>query len=111
MVYACDVVTHHHPSAARDPSARHLMLIRNRLWTAWLRLPLVTAWHESRRVLHDGAALGVGGQALRSALRGLPWVLAQRRAVPARAHDMWLQVHGMPGRRLSSTSRPADEKP
>lgn len=108
MVYASDVITHHYPSAARDPGARRLMLARNRLWIAWLRLPLATAWHETWHVLSDAAALGIGGPTLRAALRGLPWVLAQRRAVPTDARDMWLLVHAIPGHRPISTPRPVD---
>lgn len=110
MVYVSDVITHHHPSAARDPAARRLLLMRNRLWIAWLRLPLATAWHETRHVLHDAAAPGIGGRALRAALRDLPWVLAQRRAVPAHARDMWLLVHASPGHRPSSPPRPVNAR-
>ena len=42
MVYAHDVVTHHHPSPARDVGARRLGGLRNRLWLAWLRLPVAS---------------------------------------------------------------------
>ncbi|MFP5405334.1 MAG: glycosyltransferase family 2 protein, partial [Gammaproteobacteria bacterium] len=95
IVYASDVVAHHHPSAARDACARRVMLVRNRLWIAWLRLPLVTAWHETRHVMREAGSDGTVRPALLAALRGLPWVLPRRRPVPESAHRMWLRVHGV----------------
>ena len=110
MVYADEVVTHHHPSAARNPAARRRLLTRNRLWIAWLRLPLRTAWNETCQVLKEARAEGRSGAALLSALRGLPWVLARRRPVAAHAHAMWLCVHHggtrMMGAASSRSSRP-----
>ncbi|MDQ2908719.1 MAG: glycosyltransferase, partial [Candidatus Eremiobacteraeota bacterium] len=38
LVYDPELVLHHHPSAAaRDPFERRRLVLRNRLWTKWLR--------------------------------------------------------------------------
>ncbi|WP_280156401.1 glycosyltransferase [Piscinibacter sp. XHJ-5] len=93
MVYASEVVTHHHPSpASRDAAARRIVQARNRLWIAWMRLPLASAWRESRRVLAEAGRLGLMRPALRAALAGLPWALRRRSVLPARVHEMYRQV-------------------
>ena len=83
LCYAADVVAHHHPSASRDPAARRRRQLRNALWSTWLRSPLPHATRRTLRLLagwrHDPAASG----ALIDALRGVRWVLAERRVVPA----------------------------
>jgi GT2 family glycosyltransferase len=92
IVYAPEVVTHHHPSAARNPRRRRVLLARNRLWTAWLRLPAARALVESAHVLRDAAAGGVHAAALGRALLGLPWALRHRRPVPAEVAEMHRRV-------------------
>lgn len=93
IVYADEVVTHHHPSAVRDAGARRWLLARNRLWLAWLRLPWPLALRDTRAVLQDARRAGVAWVALRAALAGLPWVLAHRRPVPAAVAEDWRRVH------------------
>jgi len=78
IVYCAEIVTHHHPSSARDPVARSALLARNRLWIAWLRLAAGPAWRETRAVLREAARPRVAGRALGAALSGLPWVGAER---------------------------------
>ena len=82
MAYIPDAVVCHHPSQARDRSARRRLALRNALWCAWLRRPLRSAcaetrtwWRESRR---DRALV----RNTADALQGLPWVLRERRVVP-----------------------------
>lgn len=89
MAYAAELVAHHHPSPARDAARRRLLLLRNRLWLAWLRLPFGLARDETRQLLDEASAQGLAGAASRAALRGLPWVLVERRVVPAAVSDMW----------------------
>lgn len=83
MAYAPDVVVHHFPSVARDVMQRQRILLRNRLWCAWLRRPVLSAWRECRRVWGEAAGSSYRGGALLDALRGLPWVCAARRVIPA----------------------------
>lgn len=94
IVYVRDVVTHHHPSLARDRHARRVMLARNRIWLAWLRLPWRLAWCESRMVAREAAAAGLLRAALGHALVGLPWVLRRRRVLPAHVVEMLQRVYG-----------------
>jgi GT2 family glycosyltransferase len=93
IAYAPQVVTHHHPSAARDAAHRRLVTLRNRLWLPWLRLPLRWAISESRHILREARAAGLIGPVLREALRALPWVLAERRPVPPDVLRRWLEVY------------------
>lgn len=84
LIYTEDVVIHHAPSPHRDTLARRRLLLRNALWFAWLRRPLPVAlrqsWQMARPTLHQPLLLPAWIQAL----RGLPWVLKQRRILPPR---------------------------
>ena len=84
MSYVCDLTVHHFPSAHRDASAREFYLLRNALWTAWLRRSPTTALASTLRAGRAATEDWVACRALASALRGLPWVLSRRRQVPAR---------------------------
>jgi GT2 family glycosyltransferase len=81
--YIPKLVVHHHPSRLRDSAGRRRLVLRNALWCAWLRRPLGGAWQETRRWLarvKEDPALLRGALA---ALSGLPWVLQNRRPLPA----------------------------
>ena len=94
MTYAADVVTHHHPSPARDRRSRNIALARNRLWIAWMRLPLTSAASESLAILREVAAQGLLRPVLRQALGGLKWALARRQVLPPVVHEMHRRVFG-----------------
>ncbi|MGI8682994.1 MAG: glycosyltransferase family 2 protein [Mycobacteriales bacterium] len=83
LAYVDFVVAHHHPSPGRDPAARARTQVRNTLWSAWLRRPLPTVVRQavglSPRLPREPAARA----GLLAALRGLPWVLRERRVVAA----------------------------
>jgi N-acetylglucosaminyl-diphospho-decaprenol L-rhamnosyltransferase len=75
------VVVHHWPCSdgvgARP--GRAARMVRNDLWSAWLRRPPWAVPAATRRALSDG---GAGWETLRgagAALRGLPWILRERR--------------------------------
>jgi GT2 family glycosyltransferase len=81
LAYVESVIAHHHPDRGERPSRRALLL-RNELWTAWLRRRLPGAALVSTRL----AARAVREQQARvlvEALRGVPWVLAERRPLTA----------------------------
>ena len=82
MGYVPDVVAHHYPSAIRNAIDRRWLLIRNALWCAWLRRPIGSAIAQTRAQL-SSARFGDALRGLFSALRGMPWVLRERRVVPA----------------------------
>jgi GT2 family glycosyltransferase len=83
MCWCPDVVVHHAASAARDARERRMLGIRNTLWTAWLRRPLPAAARHTAAVLRSAPRDRASGVAIARAVRGLPWVLRERRVIPA----------------------------
>lgn len=83
LAYVDEVVAHHQPSLSRDVRRRQRRMVRNDLWSAWLRR------HPSSVVRHTGSIASralvdeVCRAALADAVRGLPWVLRERRRLPA----------------------------
>jgi GT2 family glycosyltransferase len=79
LCYLEELTVHHQASRLRDPHLRRRLGLRNTLWFTWLRRPLVPALrrtlHLARTVPRDRvSALGA-----LDAVRGLPWVVAERR--------------------------------
>jgi GT2 family glycosyltransferase len=80
LAYVDGVIAHHEPAPGprRWQGADEL---RNLLWSTWLRRPL------PRALQLTGALTARGGdgtmRAIAAALRGLPWVMRERRVVPA----------------------------
>ncbi|WP_433793782.1 hypothetical protein [Actinoplanes sp. CA-252034] len=74
---------HHRASKLRDSTHRRRVGLRNTLWFTWLRRPLVPAVRRTlflaRTVPRDRASL-LGAV---DAVRGLSWLLADRRPRPA----------------------------
>jgi GT2 family glycosyltransferase len=80
LTYVDDVVAHHAP----EPGPRAWQgssELRNQIWTAWLRRPLPRAARLTARLVITHRGRGI--RALLTALRGLPWVVRERRAIPA----------------------------
>ncbi len=82
IVYNDRLTVHHHPSSYRDARGRRRLLARNALWVAWLRRPLTAALGRTLRVLWSGLPDRATVAGCVDALRGLPWVLRNRRVVP-----------------------------
>lgn len=84
IAYVPSLRAHHRPAASRDRPARRRRQVRNALWSAWLRRPPSVALGRTApvlaRALRDSSARG----GLIDALRGLRWVLAERRRVGPR---------------------------
>lgn len=85
IVYVPDVIVHHHASGLRDPHGRRRIGIRNTLWTTWLRRSPQRALRRTLDLAKVAQRDAVTAQGFADALRGLPWVLAERRALPAHA--------------------------
>ncbi len=83
MAHVPEVAVHHRASAVRDPDRRRRLGIRNTLWFAWARRPAGAAARRTvataRRVPRDATSLGAFGDVV----GGVPWVLRERRVVPA----------------------------
>ena len=86
LAYLDDVVAHHHPQPDAARAERDVVVLRNRLWAAWLRRPAGTALGTSARAL-AGASPSAAAAGLRQALRGAGWIAQRppRRAGRARA--------------------------
>ncbi len=78
ICFVPELTVHHHPSPNRDVVDRRATIIRNALWFAWMRRPVRVAF-ETLGSLRSPA----GRRAIAAALRGLPWALRNRRALPA----------------------------
>jgi GT2 family glycosyltransferase len=83
LAYVPEVVAHHHPSPSRDPAGRRRTQVRNALWSAWLRRPPAGVARQTARVLPAALADPATRAGVVEAARGLPWVLRERRPVPA----------------------------
>jgi N-acetylglucosaminyl-diphospho-decaprenol L-rhamnosyltransferase len=93
LAYVEDIVVHHHPSeTARDTSGRRRIMVRNRLWVGWMRLPLTVALARTFSVLRGARGDSAQRAGLVEALAGLPWALRRRRVVPPRVQRRLTQV-------------------
>jgi N-acetylglucosaminyl-diphospho-decaprenol L-rhamnosyltransferase len=103
LAYVPRVRAFHHPAASGPRESRRLRQLRNRIWAAWLRRPLWPAIKETVRVLRGSAG---GWPALRAAAAGVPWVLRNRRVVPAAVERQIKSLERSP-RPLTSSSAPS----
>lgn len=99
MVYVQDV-TLHQLSCTRAKAPSPILILRNRLWVAWLRLPWRDAWRETRAVLSDAWQAGQLWPVLWRSLQPFSWLLLNRRAVP----DLVAEMH----RTASSSAATSD---
>jgi GT2 family glycosyltransferase len=84
LAYVPEVVAHHHPSDQRDEHWRRRVVTRNALWSVWLRRRAGGAAQQTWRLMRGSVNDPAGRAGIADALRGLPWVLRERRPVSAR---------------------------
>ncbi|GAA2355119.1 glycosyltransferase [Nonomuraea africana] len=92
LCYLEGLTVYHQASPLRDPHERRRLGLRNTLWFAWLRRPVRPAL---RRMLHLARTVPrdrVTALAVLDALRGLGWVLAERRTLPPRVEARLLSL-------------------
>lgn len=106
LCYVPRLLVHHYPSLQRDGVSRRWHLLRNALWSAWLRRPLPSALRKTGRLLRTAPWTRATWRGLTTALAGLPWVLRRRRVLPPRV-EHWLRLLEQPRPSLSP-SRTAD---
>jgi GT2 family glycosyltransferase len=102
LCYLPGATVHHQASQARDASLRRRLGIRNTLWFTWLRRP---AWPALRRTAELAATVprdAASASAFWAAVRGLPWVLRERRPV---APEVEAQIQLLEGPRRASSAR------
>jgi GT2 family glycosyltransferase len=83
ICYRDDIVVHHEASPLRDAVRRRRVGLRNTLWFTWLRRPAMVAIRRTAFLALTVPRDRTSALAVWDALRGLPWVLAQRRPRPA----------------------------
>jgi GT2 family glycosyltransferase len=89
LIYLHGAVVHHHPSVHRDSGTREVLMLRNALWTTWLRWPAVAGARRTMVLLARARDHHVLGPVVKAALSGCAWAWANRRAVRGRlAADM-----------------------
>jgi GT2 family glycosyltransferase len=81
LAYLGDVVAHHHPRPDAGRAGRDAVVLRNRLWAAWLRRPAAGALGATARALVSSSP-GAAAAGLRQALLGAGWIAHDRRVVP-----------------------------
>jgi GT2 family glycosyltransferase len=99
--YADDVIAHHHPHAGHR-SGRRRAIVRNDLWTAWLRRPARVA---IRATLGALTPRRIGG--LADALVGSGWVWRERRVLPTPVERRLRMIARTSGRQLDVRERTA----
>jgi GT2 family glycosyltransferase len=102
LCYLPGATIHHQASTLRDPARRRLLGIRNTLWFTWLRRPAGPALRRTAELAGTVPRDATSAAAFGAALRGLPWVLRERRPVPP-AVEAWIQLLDAP--RRASTAR------
>ncbi|NEK85639.1 glycosyltransferase [Blastococcus saxobsidens] len=85
LCYLSALTVHHQASRARDPHKRRADGIRNTLWTTWLRRPVRPALRRTVHLLRTVPRDRVTARGLTAAVRGMPWVLRERRVLPPHA--------------------------
>jgi GT2 family glycosyltransferase len=83
LAYVPGLTIHHAASAARDSTRRRTVGLRNTLWFTWLRRPVLPALRRTADLLRTVPRDTASVRAFALAARGLPWVLSERRPVPA----------------------------
>ncbi|PFG41132.1 GT2 family glycosyltransferase [Georgenia soli] len=85
LCYLEDLTVHHAASRVRDSAKRLRDGVRNTLWFTWLRRPLPAALRRTAVVLRQLRISRATAAGVLAAARGLPWVLRERRVLPAHA--------------------------
>jgi GT2 family glycosyltransferase len=81
LAYCDDVVAHHHPAAQGERPGRRARMVRNALWTTWLRRRRRKALAATGAALYAAAWDPAARAGLGAACAGLAWVLRERSPV------------------------------
>jgi GT2 family glycosyltransferase len=87
--YVPEVVARHVPDHGEPAPAVRQLGLRNTLWFAWLRRPWRPALRWTAHVIGDSPRNAATLRGVAGALRGLPWVLRERRVLPPAVERRW----------------------
>jgi GT2 family glycosyltransferase len=102
LCYLPTATVHHQASLARDATLRRLLGIRNTLWFTWLRRPPRSALQRTVELARTVPPDATSARAFWAAMRGLPWVLRERRPV---APEVEAQIQLLEEPRRTSSAR------
>jgi N-acetylglucosaminyl-diphospho-decaprenol L-rhamnosyltransferase len=83
LAYVDSVVAHHHPAAGGVRPGRRAAMLRNEMWSTWLRRPRRAAVRRTAGLLARSGPRAHTAAGLAQAVRGAAWVARERRVVPA----------------------------
>jgi GT2 family glycosyltransferase len=89
LCYVPRLIVHHYPSTRRDGFSRRWHILRNALWSTWLRRPLSGVLRKTGHLVRSAPRTRETYRGLAAAVTGLPWVLRQRRVVPPSVERMF----------------------
>jgi GT2 family glycosyltransferase len=105
LVYAADVVAHHHPDAPGDDLERRALATRNDLLTLWLRRRLGRAVGATAALAARAPMDAVARRALAGTLPRLPRALGSRRLIPDQVERAMRLVEAQNTRRYQAQPR------
>jgi N-acetylglucosaminyl-diphospho-decaprenol L-rhamnosyltransferase len=82
LSYVGDVVAHHHPAGGGMRPGRRAAMLRNEMWSAWLRRPAGSAARRTAGLLARSGPRAHTAAGLAQAVRGAAWVARERRVLP-----------------------------
>jgi GT2 family glycosyltransferase len=88
IVYAEELIVHHHPSPLRDSGLRRRMLARNDAWVAWMRLSWREAWRATWAAMHVMRREDAFVRDVLALFAALPWALTRRRSIAGKVEQM-----------------------
>jgi N-acetylglucosaminyl-diphospho-decaprenol L-rhamnosyltransferase len=81
LAYLQDIIAFHAPSPIRNTMRRRQLVIRNHLWSVWLRRSWSSIIFETAPLLTKSITDQYIRQSLIEAFAGLPWVIKERKPV------------------------------
>jgi GT2 family glycosyltransferase len=102
LCYLEELLVHHQASPLRDATRRRREGLRNTLWFIWLRRPLRPALRRTAFLAGTVPRDRTSMLAAWDALRGLPWLLRDRRPRPPRVE---MRLAGLDETQRRSTAR------
>jgi N-acetylglucosaminyl-diphospho-decaprenol L-rhamnosyltransferase len=87
LAYLPDLVAFHDPSPIRDKTRRKQLIIRNHLWSVWLRRSARGILAETIPLCGKSIADHDIRQGILEACAGLPWVVKERRLMSSALED------------------------
>jgi N-acetylglucosaminyl-diphospho-decaprenol L-rhamnosyltransferase len=83
LAYVDSVVAHHHPAGGGERPGRKAAMLRNEMWSVWLRRPAGAAARRTAGLIARNGPRRHTAAGLLQAVRGAGWVARERRVLPA----------------------------